>query len=432
MKARILGLLLSFGVTAPLLAAPRAEPAGGGAAGRSLIFYHWWRTPAEMAAIGALSDVFKKRHPGAGAITHNADSPGGGGKMFLVVRSASASGKPPDVFQVHAGSPMRPYLDAGLVAPLDKAWTEEGLEKVVPPIIQTMSRVEGRYYVLPINVHRTNVLWYNKRLLDKHGIDAAALGTWKGLFEAAEKLRSAGVRHPVHLGPDWAISLALESIMASLGVQTFEDWINGKITSPEHPQLLEAVGLLRTYLSYGSAGPGAAAALTGLEGFIEGESAFCIMGDWANGDLSIAGLKYGKDYAAMPAPGTKGLYAVTIDGFAQPRGLPDPSTSDRWMMVAASREGQDAFNVAKGSISARTDCDTGRYDAYQKSAIADFKSAKTIYPALSNSTHDAFKAAIDDAMKQFRVDLDVKKAATATAMAARRGAKKFTQVWTLK
>jgi glucose/mannose transport system substrate-binding protein len=228
MKGRIVGLLLCVGITAPALAAPRTEPRADASAARSLTFYHWWRTPAEMAAISALSDVFKKRHPGAGALTHNADSPGGGGKMFLVIRSASASGKPPDVFQVHAGSPLRPYLDAGLLAPLDRAWTEEGLEKVVPPIIQTMSRIEGRYYVLPINVHRTNVLWYNKRLLDKHGIDAGSVATWKGLFEAAEKLRSAGVRHPVHLGPDWAISLALESIMASLGVATFEDFINGK------------------------------------------------------------------------------------------------------------------------------------------------------------------------------------------------------------
>jgi glucose/mannose transport system substrate-binding protein len=102
------------------------------------------------------------------------------------------------------------------------------------------------------------------------------------------------------------------------------------------------------------------------------------------------------------------------------------------MRVAASREGQDAFNVAKGSISARTDADVSRYDAYQKSAIADFKAARVLYPSASNATHDAFKSALDDVMRQFRTDLDVDKAATATAAAAARSSKKFAQVWALK
>ena len=33
-----------------------------------------------------------------------------------------------------------------------------------------------------------------------------------------------------------------------------------------------------------------------------------MMGDWANGEFRLAKLKYGKDYGAMPVPGTKGLY----------------------------------------------------------------------------------------------------------------------------
>ena len=67
----------------------------------------------------------------------------------------------------------------------------------------------------------------------------------------------------------------------------------------------------------------------------------------------------------------------------------------------ASREGQDAFNAAKGSISARADADVTKYDPYQRSAIADFKAA-VIYPNLTSSTHDAFKSRLDDVMTAFQ------------------------------
>jgi glucose/mannose transport system substrate-binding protein len=426
-------LLLSLGTAVTVLAAPASEtPAGGAAPARSMTFYHWWSTPAEMTAISALVDTFKKRHAGLVATPFHADSPGGGGKMFSVIRSAASSAKPPDAFQVHSGAPLRPYFDAGLLSPLDRIWTDEELEKVVPSLVQTMSRIDGRYYSVPIDVHRTNVLWYNKRILDKHGIDPASLTSWKALFEAADKVRDGGLRDPFHVGQNWTVSIVLESIMASLGMSAYEDWINGRITAEDDSRLLEAYGLLRTYLSYATNEQAGLPLVGGLRRFIDGQSAFCIMGDWANGEFSKAGMKYGKDYGAIPSPGTRGLYAVSVDSFAQTRGLADPTGSERWLRVVASRDGQDAFNVAKGSIPARIDADAARYDAYQRSAIADFKGARIHYPSIANATHDAFKAALDDVMRQFRADLDVKKAAAATARAAARSAKKFTQVWSLR
>jgi glucose/mannose transport system substrate-binding protein len=102
------------------------------------------------------------------------------------------------------------------------------------------------------------------------------------------------------------------------------------------------------------------------------------------------------------------------------------------MRVAASRAGQDAFNAAKGSISARTDADPTRYDAYQRTAIADFKAARVIYPNLASSTHDAFKLSLDDVMTRFIDDLDVAKAAATIATSAARSKKHFSRAWSLK
>jgi glucose/mannose transport system substrate-binding protein len=53
------------------------------------------------------------------------------------------------------------------------------------------------------------------------------------------------------------------------------------------------------------------------------------------------------------------------------------------LRVAASKEGQDAFNPYKGSIPARIDADPKVYDEYQLEAIEDFKN-DTLVPSIQH------------------------------------------------
>jgi glucose/mannose transport system substrate-binding protein len=225
--------------------------------------------------------------------------------------------------------------------------------------------------------------------------------------------------------------VAFESILASLGIEGYEDWINGKITAADDARLVQAFTILRTYLQLANADHARTDWPIAVQRVARGDAAFCMMGDWANGEFRLAKQVYGKDYGAIPVPGAKGLYGATIDGFARPPRAAASIASDRWMRLAASRDGQDAFNAVKGSISARTDADPASYDPYQRTAIADLKAAKAIYPNLQSGTHDAFKVGLDSAMARFGVDRDVKKAAAAIAALAARSQNKFTRVWSL-
>src|SRR6185436_12595793 len=103
---------------------------------------------------------------------------------------------------------------------------------------------DGHYYSLPVNVHRNNLIWYNKALIDKHRIDPSTLTTWDAFFKAVDKLEAAGVHNPLQIGENWTASVAFESIMAGLGMPAYEDWINGKITAADDPRLLQAFGIL--------------------------------------------------------------------------------------------------------------------------------------------------------------------------------------------
>jgi glucose/mannose transport system substrate-binding protein len=409
--------------------APAAPPKAGD---KGVTLLHWWTSPSELAAVNAMGALFRKQNPDRPLTISDSHSHGGGSGIFLVAKAAAAAGNPPDAIQVNIGASLKPYIDARLLTPVDEIWKGEGLEKVIPPMIQKMSKVDGHYYVLPLDVHRNNLIWYNKRLLDKNGIDPSTLTTWERLFTAAERLKAGGVRYPLQLGVSWTLNVLLEGIMAGMGTNHYDDWVNGRITSPDDPRLIEAFTIMKRYISYVNADFPNLDWDAGIARISKGESAFYAMGDWANGEFRLAKQTYGKDYGAIPAPGSQGVYVAAIDTFVQSRNTVDPEGSVRLLTLMASREGQDVFNSAKGSIPPRTDADVTKYDAYQRSAMSDFRSAKAIIPNIVAASHDAFNSGLMNINRDFSTDLDVKKAAAAVAALAARSQNKFSHVWSLK
>jgi glucose/mannose transport system substrate-binding protein len=422
-------LLAGLQVSAP--GAPAAENAAENKGGGSLLFYHWWTAPSEAAALNALVKIFKTRYP---EVTVNAvPVPDGGGasKLFPVVRSRVNAGKAPAAFQMHSGYGGQPFFEAGLLSPVDGIWAAEDLEKVIPPVIRDMSRIEGHYYSIPLSVHRINVVWYNKALLDRSRIDPATLTTWTAFFKAAETLRAAGVRSPIQLGEAWTAGMAFQGVVASQGMDVYEDWVNGRITAADDSRMIAALNVFAQYLSYVNPDHAKLGWDLAVKRIIGGDGAFYLMGDWANGEFRLAGANYGKDYGTIPLPGTGGTYGVTIDTFLHPRETASVANADRWLRLASSREGQDAFNSLKGSISPRSDADVTRYDPYQRSAIADFRAARTIYPSLDNAVPDAFRTRLNDIIEAFTEDTNVSKAATALASATVKASGKYSRTWAL-
>src|SRR5688572_19721920 len=109
-------LTASLGAMALAADAPPARPRGrAGASDKGVTLLHWWTSPGEMAALEALSQEFKGKHPGTPLTVTDAHSHGGGGRIFAAARSAAAAGNPPDAIHVNGGATMRPYLDAGLL-----------------------------------------------------------------------------------------------------------------------------------------------------------------------------------------------------------------------------------------------------------------------------------------------------------------------------
>jgi len=395
--------------------------------------YHWWTSGGEAAAINALVDVFKAKYPDVAVI----QSPvaGGAGYVFqAVIKPLVLAGEAPDAFQMHAGYEGKPYYDGGYLEPITSLWQSEGWESVFPKVVRDMVKFGNDYYAVPVNIHRVNVVWYNKAVLTAHGIDPTTLTTWDAFFAACDTLKAAGIT-PISLGDSgkWTDTHVLEQIIASEGIDFYQDWVNGKVTSATDPKLVDALTKFSKYLSYVNTDHAALTWDQATAKVVSGEAAFNIMGDWANGEFYVANKVYGKDYGTFPVPGTEDMYGLCIDCFQHPKGVKHPENSLNWLKVVGSKDGQDAFNPIKGSISARTDSDTTKYGDYQKAAIADFKSVTHMFPSVTHGSGapQTFSAKLNDIMSNFVTNKDVNAAATALTQATKDASADYTTEWSL-
>jgi len=399
----------------------------------ALTFYDWWTSASESAAINSLIKVFTDKYPST-AVMPTPVVGGAGYTMIEVIKPLVLAGEAPDAFQMHAGYEAKPYFDAGLLEPIDDIWQSENLENVIPVVIRDMCKFDGHYYAVPVDVHRSNVVWYNKPLLEKNNIDPNSIKTWDDFFAACDKLKSAGVKYPIQIGETWTASHVFEQILASQGIDFYQDVVNGKVTSASDPRLVKSFEIFQKYLSYTNPDGSGNTWDVATKRIIKGESAFNIMGDWANGEFKIVGMVYGQDYGSFAVPGTSNMYGLVVDTFQHPKGVLHPTNSDNWLRVVVSKDGQDAFNPQKGSISVRSDSDISKYDAYQQSAIADFKNVTYMYPSMvhGSGAPGSFLLKLNEVIAAYVNDLDAVKAATALTEETKNISSQYTKVWYLK
>jgi glucose/mannose transport system substrate-binding protein len=145
---------------------------------------------------------------------------------------------------------------------------------------------------------------------------------------------------------------------------------------------------------------------------LAGDAAMTIMGDWAKGYMVSRLAQPDVDFGAVPTPGTRGAFVFTTDTFGLPKGAPNRSGAIDLLTQFGSIEGQDTFNHLKGSIAARTDSDTSKYDRMARSTSADFRQASAegqLFPATAALAPPDFINDVDEILSGFMRDGDQSK-----------------------
>lgn len=342
-----------------------AKPSG------ELEIFSWWAGD-EGPALEALIDLYVSKN--TGVTVNNATVTGGSGvNARAVLTTRMLGGDPPDSFQVHAGQELiGTWVIAERMVDLTPLYEQEGWLDVFPEDLIKLLGTKDGIWSVPVNIHRSNLLWFVDSNLDKWGVSVPK--TWDEFLQIAPKLKSQGVV-PLALGEAWTVNHLWESVaLGVLGPDKWNKLWSGELafTSADAVKVWE---VFKNVLEYTNADAASLSWQQATDMVVNGEAAFNIMGDWAAGYMfTTLKLTYGEGFSSSPAPGCDGVFMMLSDSFGLPKGAKNETAVIEWLKLCGSREGQDAFNPLKGSISARSDSDMSLYkNTYLHSAAADFQ-----------------------------------------------------------
>jgi glucose/mannose transport system substrate-binding protein len=393
-----------------------AAPATGGEAGGKLEMFSWWTTGGEEAGLKAMYGILETQKPGV-EIINQAVAGAAGADAKAVLKTRMQGGDPPDAFQVHMGQELiAGYVKAGQVEPLDDLFKSEGWETAFPKGVLDIISSDGHYWSVPVNIHRANVLWYNKKVFADNNLTPPE--TFEDFFTVAEALKAKNIT-PLALGdqvPFASAHLFETVLLGTMGPDKYKGLWTGD-TDWNGPEVTQSLENMKRMLGYINSDHAALTWDQANDLLIQGKAAMTIMGDWANGDYTA---KKFTDYGWAQAPGTKGMFQALSDTFAMPKGAKNRDNALAWLKLAGSVEGQDAFNPLKGSIPARSDAGKVEgYNEYLKSTMADWTS-HTIVPSVTHgaAASDGWAQAYTDAINSFVTNQDVAAAQKSLAQAA--------------
>lgn len=387
-------------------------PAPAGPSGKLEIF-SWWTAGGEAEGLAGMFKIFSGLYPNVEII--NATVAGGAGtNAKAVLATRLTGGNPPDSFQVHAGLEVEKYSPADYLQPLDDMLDPA----VYPADLLAMLKYEDHYWSIPVNIHRSNVLWYNKTVFKDAGIEVPT--TMDEFFAAAEALKAKNYI-PLAMGTKegWEVSHVFEGVLAGeLGADGYIGLWKGT-TAWSDPKVTKALEDYKKMLSYINTDNAALTWDGAGENFIANKAGMMIMGDWTAG--WFASKKF-SDYGWSATPGSNGIFVALSDSFALPKGAPNQEAALAWLEVCGSKAGQEAFNPAKGSICSRTDCDNAAFKAipetydYLTAAAEEWKTAR-IVPSMVHgaATYESWLTAFKDTITLFVSSGDVAKTQTSLA-----------------
>ncbi|HBN96314.1 MAG TPA: ABC transporter substrate-binding protein, partial [Firmicutes bacterium] len=321
-------------------------------------------------------ELYESKYPEVTVI--NATVTGGSGvNAKAVLKTRMLGGDPPDAFQVHAGQELiGTWVVAQRMEDLTWLFEEEGWFEVFPDDLFDLLSTEEGIWSVPVNIHRSNVLYFIPENLERWGVEAP--GTWDEFLEIAPKLMNQGVI-PMSLGENWTATHLWESVaLSELGPDKYGDLWNGELswTSPEVVGVWELFGEI---LEYTNPDAPSLSWQQATDMIVEGQAAFNIMGDWASGYLSVTlNVQPVTGYGWAASPGTEGMFMALSDSFGLPMGSPNRDNTIAWLKTIGGLDGQDSFNPLKGSISARIDSDLTKYDLYLQSAASDYQTGQIV------------------------------------------------------
>jgi glucose/mannose transport system substrate-binding protein len=382
----------------------------GGVSGDQLEVYSWWTGPGEEEGLNAMAKEFEQSNPGV-RFVNAAVSGGAGSNAKAILASRLLANDPPDSYQRHAGLELADDVRSGKVQDLTELYEQQKWTQVFPKGLLDNLAIDGKYYAVPVNIHRANLIWYNPPVLKQLGITHPPK-TWAEFLTQAVTIKAAG-KTPLALGPEWTQKQLMETVLlGQLGADKYDDLFAGRL-SWTSDEVLNALDVFGKVLQFSDVKSAAGDWQPQLDRIVSGTAVYAVMGDWASNYLDFTKkLTWHTGYDVAASPGTEGVYDFLSDSFTLPTGARSPELTRKWLIECGSTAGQNAFNPLKGSIPARTDADPSVYPGYLSWALQQWRDPKTrIVGSLAHGVvaNNAYSAEIDSALGLYVQHGDLRK-----------------------
>jgi len=326
---------------------------------------HWWTSGGEAAAVAE----FAKAFDASGNKWVDGAIAGSGGTARPIIVSRIIGGDPMHATQFNHGRQAEELVEAGLMLDLtDVAKTEGWGDIVHPKGLLDSCTVDGKIYCVPVNIHSWQWIWLSHKAYKDAGV--AVPTNWDEYVASAPALEAAG-KVPLAMGQQgWQTSGAFGVINVAVGGIELWKKINvdksaEAAASPQMTKVFAAADAARKMSKNSKVNDwNLATAMV-----IKGEAGGQIMGDWAQGEFSVANQVAGKDYSCLPGLGVNEVISTGGDAFYFPINK-DPkitAAQKKLASVMISKATQVAFNLKKGSLPVRGDIDlTAANDCMKK------------------------------------------------------------------
>ncbi|MFI0239893.1 ABC transporter substrate-binding protein [Streptomyces sp. NPDC016845] len=225
-------------------------------------------------------------------------------KLQTIISSKQA----PDVFYNWGGGSIKPFVDAGLLLPLDDFIAKDPkLKSNFLPSVFNSATVDGKPYGIPMRGTQPVLLFHNKKVLDEAGVTPPA--TWDELLAAVKKLKAGGVT-PIALGggDQWPTLMWFEYLYDRIaGPGLFDKALKGDKSAWESADSKKALSMIRELVDAGAFGKNYDSVKFTDQGsptlLATGKAAFELMGSWEYSTQQEAHPEFAKKdfgYTAFP------------------------------------------------------------------------------------------------------------------------------------
>ncbi|MFD3653520.1 ABC transporter substrate-binding protein [Streptomyces sp. NPDC058620] len=238
-------------------------------------------------------------------------------KLQTIISSKQA----PDVFFNWGGGSIKPFVDAGLLLPLDGFIAKDpDLKAKFLPSVFNSAVLDGTSYGVPMRGTQPVLLFNNGKVLKEAGVEAPK--TWDDLLSAVKTLKADGVT-PIALGGGdrWPTLMWFEYLYDRIaGPELFQKALDGDQDAWASPDSRKALSKIKELVDAGAFGTNYDSVKFTDQGsptlLATGKAAFELMGSWEYSTQQDAHPEFAKNdlgYSAFPSvEGGKGDQANIV------------------------------------------------------------------------------------------------------------------------